>query len=152
MRSAAGELARTACVERASHIYETSPIGPPQPDFLNAAALVRFDGTAHGLLDVLLGIEAKLGRARTTRWGPRVIDLDLLWCDGLSERSDRLTVPHPRLRERAFAVVPMIEVCPDARDPISGEPYPIPAGGVVMTVDMLWTREGSLLLNEDGVL
>ena len=66
MRAALGELARIARVEATSHVYATAPVGPPQPEYLNAAALVAWDGTAEGLLDALLGIEATLGRA----WGP----------------------------------------------------------------------------------
>lgn len=137
LRTASRALARLARVERTSHVYATAPVGPPQPEFLNAAALVEFAGTPIGLLDALLNIETNLGRARTARWGPRVIDLDLLWCDGVTERSARLTVPHARLHERAFAIVPMIEVCPDARDPLTGEPYRVPPGDVAMTVDLL---------------
>jgi 2-amino-4-hydroxy-6-hydroxymethyldihydropteridine diphosphokinase len=114
-------------------VYETAPIGPPQPDFLNAAALVTFEGTPEQLLDVLLGIEASLGRSRTLRWGPRTIDLDILWCEGIVLETARLSLPHPRLRERAFALIPMAEVCPEARDPVTGERYRTPVGDIVMT-------------------
>jgi 2-amino-4-hydroxy-6-hydroxymethyldihydropteridine diphosphokinase len=137
LRSAARELTQVACVERTSHVYATAPVGPPQPEFLNAAALVTFAGTPERLLDALLAIETSLGRQRTARWAPRVIDLDILWCEGIAHQSDRLTVPHARLHERAFAVVPMIEVCPGARDPRTGEIYRVPPGHVVMTVDVL---------------
>lgn len=137
LRSAARELASVARVERTSHLYVTAPVGPPQPDFLNAAALVTSERTPLGLLESLLAIEAGLGRVRTARWGPRIIDLDILWCEGAMERSARLTLPHARLRERAFAVVPLLEVCPDARDPFTGEIYRAPPGDVVMTDDVL---------------
>ncbi|MGA2447827.1 MAG: 2-amino-4-hydroxy-6-hydroxymethyldihydropteridine diphosphokinase [Polyangiaceae bacterium] len=137
LRSAARALASVTRVERTSHIYVTAPVGPPQPDFLNAAALVTSERTPLDLLGTLLAIEADLGRVRTTRWGPRIIDLDLLWCDGAMERSARLTVPHARLRERAFAVVPLMEVCPDACDPFTGAPYRVPPGQIVMTADVL---------------
>ncbi len=65
----------------------------------------------------------RLGRVRGERWGPRIIDLDILWIEGVSFASERLTVPHPRLRERAFALVPLLDVAPDARDPLTGERY-----------------------------
>jgi 2-amino-4-hydroxy-6-hydroxymethyldihydropteridine diphosphokinase len=116
-------------VEARSRAYETAPVGGPvQPSFLNAAVLVTFDGTPLELLDRLLGIEVSLGRVRAERWGPRVIDLDLLWIDGVAVDVPRLTVPHPRLRERAFAVRPLLDVAPEARDPVSGAAYRVPAG------------------------
>ena len=67
-----------------------------------------------------------LGRTRSpedVRWGPRRIDLDILWIEGLAMESDRLVVPHPRLAERAFALRPLVDVAPDAIDPISQLPY-----------------------------
>jgi 2-amino-4-hydroxy-6-hydroxymethyldihydropteridine diphosphokinase len=91
---------------------------------------VTFEGSAFELLDHLLAVEASLGRTRAERWGPRVIDLDVLWIEGVVVRHPRLVVPHPRLRERAFAVRPLLDVAPDARDPVSGAPYAIPAGDV----------------------
>jgi 2-amino-4-hydroxy-6-hydroxymethyldihydropteridine diphosphokinase len=106
-----------------SALYETDPVGPPQPRYLNAALLVRTELEAEPLLDVLLGIEKELGRVRRERWGPRSIDLDLLWFDGTIHRSPRLTVPHPSLRERAFALRPLLDVAPGARDLADGVAY-----------------------------
>src|SRR5438445_10613323 len=104
MRAAVRLLAAMAHVERVSRVYETAPVGgPPQPPFLNAAARVDYSGEPIDLLDALQGIETTLGRARMERWGPRTIDLDILWIDGISMETDRLVVPHPRLIERAFA-------------------------------------------------
>jgi len=101
-----------------SHVYETAPVGGvSQPEFLNAAVLVECTLTPLALLDALQGIEAELGRTRgptDVRWGPRTIDLDVLWIDGLAIDEPRLVVPHPRLAERAFALVPLLEVAPDA--------------------------------------
>jgi 2-amino-4-hydroxy-6-hydroxymethyldihydropteridine diphosphokinase len=108
---------RGARVERVSRVYATAPVGPvAQPEFLNAAALVSWDGTPHELLDVLLAIEASLGRVRDrdARFGPRTIDLDVLYIEGMAMADERLTVPHPRLLERAFALVPLLEVFPGA--------------------------------------
>lgn len=130
MRRAADEIDRQSLSTKRSHVYVTAPVGPPQPEFLNAAMLVAYEGTAPGLLEALLAIESKLGRMRTLRWGPRTIDLDILWVEGVSVRTEGLTIPHPHLKERAFALAPMLELVPDARDPRSGEPYFVPPGAV----------------------
>ncbi len=131
MRAALAELGRVAVVEQVSRVYATAPVGgPPQPDYFNAAARVAFDGEPEGLLDALLAIEARLGRVRAEPNGPRTIDLDVLWIEGVSYESARLVVPHPRLTERAFALVPMLEVAPGARDPRSGAAYVAPPGDV----------------------
>ena len=138
MRAALTALAAVARVERTSHVYETAPVGPPQPPYLNAAVLVAWEGSPEALLDALLAIEAALGRVRgAERFGPRTLDLDVLWIEGLAVDGERLVVPHPRLRERAFAVVPLLEVAPDARDPRTGERYVAPAGDVRRTDEAL---------------
>jgi 2-amino-4-hydroxy-6-hydroxymethyldihydropteridine diphosphokinase len=124
LQQASQRLAKLARVERASRVYETAAVGgPEQPPFLNAALLVSYDGEPLDLLDALQAIESILGRTRATRWGPRTIDLDILWIDGLAMESDRLTVPHPRVHERAFALRPLVDVAPDAIDPVSQLPY-----------------------------
>jgi 2-amino-4-hydroxy-6-hydroxymethyldihydropteridine diphosphokinase len=119
-RARAG-IAAFATELAASSIHETAPVGgPSQGDFLNAALLVEFAGAPRALLDALLGLERELGRDRSedaVRWGPRVIDLDLLLVVGVVLDEPGLTVPHPRLHERAFALVPLLEVLPDAIDP-----------------------------------
>ena len=121
MRAALAELARVARVEVTSRLYESPAVGPPQGDYLNAAALVTWEGEPEALLDALLGIEAKLGRVRRERWGPRTIDLDVLWIEGREVRTPRLVVPHPELAKRAFAVAPLLDVAPAA-------PYAVPPG------------------------
>jgi 2-amino-4-hydroxy-6-hydroxymethyldihydropteridine diphosphokinase len=121
MRTALAELARVARVEATSRVYESPALGPPQPDYLNAAALVEWEGEPEALLDALLAIEAKLGRVRREKWGPRTIDLDVLWIEGHEVRTPRLVVPHPELPERAFAVAPLLDVAP-------GTPYAVPPG------------------------
>ncbi len=130
MRAALRELAAVARVEATSRVYATAPVGPPQPEYLNAAALVTWDGTARELLEALLAIEKKLGRTRGEKWGPRTIDLDVLWIEGTAVDEPGLVVPHPHLKERAFALAPMLEVAPDARDPATGEAYVVPGGEV----------------------
>ena len=138
LRRAVGLIAGVAAVERRSHVYRSAPVGgPAQPEFLNAATLVGYGGSADALLAVLLGIEAELGRVRKERWGPRAIDLDLLWAEGVIVDDPDLVVPHPRLAERAFALLPMLEVAPDARDPRSNLPYVVPPGEVWRTDDVL---------------
>jgi 2-amino-4-hydroxy-6-hydroxymethyldihydropteridine diphosphokinase len=131
LRAALAELRRVVSVEAVSRVYETPPVGgPPQGDFLNAAVRALFDGEPQALLDALLRIEAKLGRVRAERNGPRVIDLDVLWIEGTTVRTDALEVPHPRLKERAFALVPMLEVAPGAREPETDQEYVVPEGDV----------------------
>jgi 2-amino-4-hydroxy-6-hydroxymethyldihydropteridine diphosphokinase len=141
LRAARQEIARVADVERTSRVYETAPVGLPQPDFLNAAALVVYPGAPQALLDALLAIEARLGRVRRDRpekWKPRVIDLDLLWAaGGTVVRTPSLVVPHPHLPERAFALVPLLELVPDAADPHTGLRYVVPPGDVRPTPDLL---------------
>ena len=99
-------------VEALSRVYETDPVGPPQPRYLNAAVRVSTELPALALLDRLLAIEAALGRVRDVRWGPRTLDLDLLWADQ-PVSSERLRVPHPHLSERTFALAPLLDVAPE---------------------------------------
>jgi 2-amino-4-hydroxy-6-hydroxymethyldihydropteridine diphosphokinase len=112
-----------------SSVWRTTPVGgPPQPDFYNAALAVRSFSPPEELMRDLLAIEVRLGRVRSERNAPRIVDLDLLWQDGAAVRIRRpgmpeVDLPHPRLHQRAFALVPLLEVVPDASDPISGKPY-----------------------------
>jgi len=102
-----------------SSFYRTAPVGPPQPDYLNACALLKAEMSPQELLETLLAIEAKFGRVRQERWGPRILDLDLLLFDNLILDTPNLTLPHTYLRERAFVLVPLVEIAPDWIDPIS---------------------------------
>lgn len=106
-------------VTAVSSLYETSPIGgPPQRSFVNAVARVETTLEARALLEVCKGIESKLGRDSTgMRWGPRVIDLDIeLYGDEKISEPD-LEIPHPRLNQRRFVLVPMLEIDEDVTDP-----------------------------------
>lgn len=117
-------LAGLGEVLRASSLYESDPLGgPPQGRFLNGAVSLRTNLGPLELLRELLGVERALGRERRERWGPRTIDLDLLWADGLSVDEGELVLPHPRLHERTFALRPLVDVAPEASDPQSGQPY-----------------------------
>src|SRR5690348_12185338 len=109
MRAAAAHLAEVTAVLRVSSVYATAPVGPPQPAFLNAAALVDHPGDPLDQLDALLHIEATVGRVRARKWEARVIALDLLWAGDAILDTPRLTVPHPHLPDRAFALIPLLE-------------------------------------------
>ncbi len=109
-----------ASVVRVSSLYESAPIGPEQPDFLNAAALLSTELSPRSLLSELLEVERAQGRVRGERWGPRILDLDILWIDGLAVDTPTLCIPHRSLNARAFALLPLLEVAPGATDPRSG--------------------------------
>ena len=104
-----------------SRTIETRPLGPPQPDFLNAAVALDSDLDPRALLDQLLALEAGLGRVRDDRWGPRTIDLDLIaWVPAGTASSARvseagLEVPHPEAHRRDFVLVPLAELWPELR-------------------------------------
>jgi 2-amino-4-hydroxy-6-hydroxymethyldihydropteridine diphosphokinase len=103
-----------------SSFYRTKAVGPPQPDYLNGCVLLQVEMIPELLLEILLKIENKFGRLRGERWGPRTLDLDiLLYSDRIIE-TPKLQIPHPRMRERAFVLVPLAEIAPDWVDPVSG--------------------------------
>jgi 2-amino-4-hydroxy-6-hydroxymethyldihydropteridine diphosphokinase len=103
-------------VVRSSRVYETEPVGPDQPDFLNAVIEVDTDLGARELLATCLDVEAALGRERAERWGPRVIDLDVLTFGRETIDEPGLLVPHPRMHERGFVLIPLLEL--DADPPL----------------------------------
>jgi 2-amino-4-hydroxy-6-hydroxymethyldihydropteridine diphosphokinase len=101
-----------------SRVYETEPVGgPEQGPYLNAVAVLETDRDPYELLDLLLLTEEHLGRVRGERWGSRTADLDLILYDGPPVSSPELTVPHPRARERAFVLVPLLDADPYAQFP-----------------------------------
>ncbi len=97
-------------VVKTSRVYETDPVGPPQPDYLNAVAAVETRLSARGLLEGCLAVERAMGRERRERWGPRTIDLDVLGYGREQIDEPGLQVPHPRMHERAFVLVPLLEL------------------------------------------
>jgi 2-amino-4-hydroxy-6-hydroxymethyldihydropteridine diphosphokinase len=104
-----------------STLRETEPWGPvAQPSFLNGVVALETELGPRALLDLLLGIERRLGRVRSERWGPRTIDLDLLLYGDTVVDEAGLTLPHPRLHERRFALEPLAELAPDAVVPGRG--------------------------------
>jgi 2-amino-4-hydroxy-6-hydroxymethyldihydropteridine diphosphokinase len=99
---------------RCSRVWETDPVGgPPQPDFLNVVLRVEVDLEPNDLLASCRHVEAALGRVRDVRWGPRTIDIDVLLIDAVEIDEPELTVPHPRMLERAFVLMPLLEIEPD---------------------------------------
>lgn len=122
LEAALGALAAEAGIRvlRRSSWYRSPPVGPPQPDYLNGCALLEVSLTPEALLDRLLAIETRFGRVRNERWGPRTLDLDLLLFGALVLESARLEIPHPRMRERAFVLVPLAEIAPDWIEPRTG--------------------------------
>ena len=130
LRSAARALERHGVVLAVSRVYESAAVGPPQPDYLNAAVLLESPLAPLALLQALLGVERAHGRERRERWGPRTLDLDLLYSPDLILATPELTLPHPELTRRAFALGPLVDVAPDARDPHSGTFYAAHLGAV----------------------
>jgi len=101
--------------------YKTAPIGPSQPDYLNGCALLEVRLSPHELLKTLNNIEDEFGRVRQERWGPRTLDLDVLLFGNLILDTPDLQVPHPRMTERAFVLVPLAEIASEWIEPVSGE-------------------------------
>ncbi|MFC0679143.1 2-amino-4-hydroxy-6-hydroxymethyldihydropteridine diphosphokinase [Lysobacter korlensis] len=111
---------------RSSRLYRTAAWGVTgQPDFINAVAMLETSLAPLALLDSLLAIERDAGRDRSagTRWGPRTLDLDLLLYGDLAVDEPGLRVPHPHLHERAFVLVPLLEIAPEARIPGVGDAH-----------------------------
>ena len=101
---------------RVSSHYRTAPVGyTEQPPFYNLVAEIETSLSPSAMLGACLGIEAAMGRERPFKNAPRVIDVDLLLCEGFTLDTPELTVPHPRMGERAFVLIPLEELCPDGR-------------------------------------
>jgi len=110
------QLPQTRLLER-SPLYLTPPWGVlEQPPFINAVARIDTALSPHDLLDALLGVERAAGRVRDgERWGPRTLDLDVLHIDGVALSDERLTLPHPRISERAFVLLPLNDLAPELK-------------------------------------
>ena len=120
------DATRDLRVFRRSETYESPPAGgPPQGDYLNAAVLSMTALPAQEILARTRDVERALGRVRPdpVRWGPRTLDVDILWIEGEIVDEPDLHVPHRRLHERPFALRPLLDVAPHAEDPRTGEPY-----------------------------
>lgn len=111
----------TLAVRRCSSIYESAPVGPPQPRYLNAVVEVHCALDPVRLLSVLKQIEADLGRVRRKKWSPREIDLDILLWENEVVAEPNLQVPHLELHKRRFALEPLCELVPDLKHPVTGD-------------------------------
>ncbi len=106
-------------IEKSSSLYKTEPVGYSDQDwFVNAVIRIKTPMNPNELLTALLAIEQELGRQRGRKWGPRIIDLDILFYDGLILEEDGLTLPHPHLHDRAFVLKPICEIAPDFMHPV----------------------------------
>ena len=102
-------------------VYETTPVGgPPQPDYLNAVLLIQTGLPPRDLLEAIGGIEARFGRVRAERFGPRTLDIDIISYAGQVSDDPELTLPHPRAHERAFVLAPWHDIDPGAELPGRG--------------------------------
>lgn len=104
-----------------SSIYETAPVGyTDQADFLNLVIFMKTELTAHELLTVCQNIEREQGRIRNIRWGPRTVDLDILLYNNDNVETESLLIPHPRMHERAFVLIPLVEINPMITHSVTG--------------------------------
>jgi 2-amino-4-hydroxy-6-hydroxymethyldihydropteridine diphosphokinase len=138
------QIGRLGSIVAVSSLYDTEPVGySDQPRYLNGVLLLETGLEPDELLDALQRIEHDLGRVRSFRNAPRTLDLDLLFHGNRVMQTDRLTVPHPRLHERAFVLVPLSELAPDLVHPVLGKPIrellkALPDhGGVVPSEDQI---------------
>lgn len=101
-------------IKKRSSYYETEPVGYVEQDkFINQVIEIATDFDPYDLLEYCLNIESELGRVRLERWGPRVIDIDILLYEGIFLSTEALTIPHPRMVERLFVLVPLREIAPN---------------------------------------
>jgi 2-amino-4-hydroxy-6-hydroxymethyldihydropteridine diphosphokinase len=130
-----------------SPLYETAPVGgPPQPDYLNAVLLIQTGLPPRDLLDASHAIEARFGRVRAERFGPRTLDVDIISYAGQVSDDPELTLPHPRAHERAFVLAPWHDIDPGADLPGYGPVDQLLAGldqGGVRQVPAAVLREPS---------
>ena len=122
LRIARGSLSSQIALHQCSSIYKTPPWGfVEQPEFLNQVLEVRTALEPLPLLDALKAVEGQMGRLKTFRYGPRLIDLDILLYGQRILEMERLTLPHPRMHERAFVLVPLHEIAPNFLHPVFNE-------------------------------
>lgn len=116
LREAVRQIAADSSCEvtAVSPLYETKPVGfEDQPDFLNAVIEVKTKLSPSDILSLCNKVEENLGRKRTIRWGPRVIDIDVLLYEDMESSDESLTIPHPRMLERAYVLAPLADIAPN---------------------------------------
>ncbi len=102
-----------------SNIYETEPWGmKEQENFLNMAIEVKSTKSPEDVIQSIKSIESALGSAKSAKWGPRSIDIDVLYCDDLIIKSSEITIPHPHIQDRNFVLIPLLEIAGDFTDPV----------------------------------
>ena len=136
LREAVGSLSVVAV----SPVYRTDPVGGPagQDPFLNIVVEIDTDLTARQLLGVCHRLESAADRVRSVRWGPRTLDVDIVWMDGVTVDEPDLQVPHPRMRQRRFVMAPLADIAPD----VAGPDWRDKAEGRVDLVGPLDSRPG----------
>lgn len=132
-------------VTAASSLYVTEPLGyTDQPEFVNAVVEISTALAPQGLLELCSSVEQTLGRVRTIRWGPRVIDIDILIYSGVCVDDKDLVVPHPRMMERAFVLVPLAEIAPGLVLPggltAAEAAQRVDRSGIRTVMDNTWSR------------
>lgn len=123
LSTAAKKIETQGCrVVARSSVYKTAAWGrSDQPDFYNQVLEVRTHGTPEQLLEKLQSVEREMGRTRIEKWGPRIIDVDILFYDRDVRDTPWLKIPHPRIGDRRFTLVPLAEIAPDLVHPVSGK-------------------------------
>lgn len=140
LQRAVSGLTAAMRITAVSPLYETSPWGlPDQPDFLNLCLAGKTRLSPPSLLTFAKNLESEIGRQPAERWGPRLIDIDLLFYDNLIIDDVYLTVPHPRLHERPFVLVPMADIAPDFVHPL----YGMTVTQMAAAVDMVGVKQRS---------
>ncbi len=124
LRSAVELLSEKTNIEHISSVYETEPVGyKEQPLFFNAVLSVKTSLEPYDLLGFIKDIEGDMGRQESFRNAPRLIDIDILLYNNLIMQTDELTIPHPWMSQRAFVLVPLLEIAPNLVDPLSGRNF-----------------------------
>jgi 2-amino-4-hydroxy-6-hydroxymethyldihydropteridine diphosphokinase len=124
LHEALRRIATVVQIEATSSVYETEPVGyADQPEFWNMVVRCSTDLPARQLMQELLAIEAAMGRERTFKNAPRIIDIDMLVYDDVVIADRDLAIPHPRMNERAFVLRPLLEIAPDLKDSQTHESY-----------------------------
>lgn len=128
---------------KASGIYETEAVGGPpgNPLFLNTVLEITTSLSPQELLEACLAVEDDFGRSRPVRWAPRTLDIDILFYEDLVVCEDALSIPHPRLHERAFVLAPLLEIAPDLRHPLLDQSVSELASGSTGVAELAPLRE-----------